>query len=161
VVRRAYFLIPLVVLVSSSALAVAGPLEGRIEALRVVADDDGKEQFLAADEANPNDVIEYRLTYSNNGQQPIRNVSVIDPIPVGTNYVGATATAPDGGAVEFSVDNGSSFHVWPVRVKSTDENGEEVWVEATPDMVTHIRWLLANALDPEAEITFKYRATVQ
>lgn len=160
-VRRAFFLIPLVVLVSSAVLATAGPLEGRIEAVRVIADNDGKETFLPADEANPNDVIEYRLTYSNNSQQPIRNVAVVDPVPVGTDYVGLTATVPAGGAVEFSLDNGSSFHAWPVKVKTTDENGEEVWVEATPDMVTHIRWSLASALDPDTEITLVYRATVQ
>lgn len=160
-VRRAFYLIPLVVLVSSAVFATAGPLEGRIEAVRVIADDDGKEQFLPADEANPSDVIEYRLTYSNNGQQPIRNVSVVDPVPVGTDYVGLTASAPDGGAVEFSVDNGSSFHAWPVKVRTTDESGEEVWVDASPDMVTHIRWLVASALVPETEITFSYRAIVQ
>jgi uncharacterized repeat protein (TIGR01451 family) len=161
VVRRALYLIPLVILVSSAVVADAGPLEGRIEAVRVIADTDGMERFVPADEANPSDIIEYRLTYSNDGQQPIRNVSVVDPVPFGTDYVGLTATVPDGGAVEFSLDNGTSFHAWPVKIKKTDENGEEVWVEASPDMVTHIRWSLASALEPETEITFTYRATVQ
>ena len=115
-VRRALFLIPLVVLVSTAALAAEVPLTGNIEAVKVVASDDGKELFLPADEANPSDIIEYRLTYANSSQQAIRKVSVTDPVPVGTNYVGLTATPPSGVNVEFSVDHGKTFHVWPVRV---------------------------------------------
>lgn len=160
-VRRALFLIPLVVLVSTAALAADVPLTGNIEAVKVVASNDGKESFLPADEANPNDVIEYRLTYANSGHKAIRKVSVTDPVPVGTNYVGQTASPPPGVDVEFSVDHGKTFHAWPVRVKTTDENGAEVWVEATPDMVTHIRWTLTDALDPETEITFSYRAIIK
>jgi hypothetical protein len=64
-------------------------------------------------------------------------------------------------AVEFSVDNGKSFQAWPVRVKTTDENGNEIWKEASPDMVTHIRWTLSDVLDPETEITFAYRAIIE
>lgn len=160
-VRRALFLIPLVALVSTAALAANAPLMGNIEAFKVVAQQDGKEQFLPADEANPSDIIEYRLTYSNGSQQAIRNVSITDPVPVGTSYLALTASAPDGVDVEFSVDHGKTYHVWPVRVKTTDENGAEMWVEATPDMVTHIRWTLGNTLDPETEITFAYRAIIQ
>jgi uncharacterized repeat protein (TIGR01451 family) len=161
VVRRALFLIPLVVLVAGVAMAANAPLTGNIEAFKVVSLDDGKEQLLPADEANPNDVIEYRLTYANGSPQAIHHVSVTDPVPVGTNYMGLTASAPRGVAVEFSVDYGKTFQAWPVRVKSIDEDGKEVWQEATPDMVTHIRWTLSDALDPETEITFAYRAIIE
>lgn len=160
-VRRALYLIPLIALVSSVALAGNAPLTGNMQAVKVLTGDDGRETFVPAKEANPSDVIEYRLTYANGGAKPVRNVSITDPVPVGTQYVVETAHAPEGSAVEFSVDNGETFHVWPVRVKKTDENGAEVWVDATPDMVTHIRWTLASALDPESEVTFSYRATVK
>jgi uncharacterized repeat protein (TIGR01451 family) len=161
VVRRALFLIPLFALVSSVALAGDAPLTGTIEAVKVVAGEDGAETFLPAEEARPNDVIEYRLTYANAGQQAIRNVSVTDPVPYGTHYVVETATTPQGGSVVFSVDNGKTFHEWPVRVKTTDENGNDVWIDATPDMVTHIQWTFGDALDPETEITLSYRAVIK
>ena len=41
------------------------------------------------------------------------------------------------------------------------QQGEEVEVEATPDMVTHIRWIIASDFEPETEITFSYRAIVK
>jgi uncharacterized repeat protein (TIGR01451 family) len=160
VVRRALNLIPLLVLVSSVALAVDGPLTGNIEALKVVTKESGEEIFLPADEANPSDIIEYRLTYANDGDAALRNVSVTDPVPFGTEYVVETATA-EGVVVAFSIDNGKTYHSWPVRVKTTDENGNEVTVDATPDMVTHIRWTIDGELLPESEITFSYRARIK
>jgi uncharacterized repeat protein (TIGR01451 family) len=161
VVRRALYLIPFVALVSSLALANDAPLMGSIEAVKVVASHDGKETYVPAKEAAPKDVIEYRLTYANSGHEVLRHVSVTDPIPIGTEYVGQTATVPDGGTVVFSIDNGKTFHAWPIRVKTTDEDGTEVWSDATPDQVTHIRWTLAGELDPEAEIAFTYRAIIK
>lgn len=160
-VRRAFYLIPLVALVSSLAFANDAPLMGNIEAVKVVANDDGGESYVPAKEAAPKDVIEYRLTYSNSGREVLRNVSVTDPIPVGTEYLEETATVPQGGAVVFSIDNGKTFHAWPIRVKTTSEDGTEVWVEATADQVTHIRWAFAGELDPEAEVLISYRAIIK
>jgi hypothetical protein len=48
-----------------------------------------------------------------------------------------------------------------VRVKQTDAQGREVWVDATPDMITHIRWTLSGDLAPADEISFSYRAEVE
>jgi uncharacterized repeat protein (TIGR01451 family) len=160
VVRRALYLIPVLVLVSSVAPAADAPLTGNIVAVKVVTDNSGEETFLPADEANPSDIIEYRLTYANSGDAALRNVSVTDPVPVGTEYLEQTATAAGGGVV-FSVDNGKTFHSWPVRVQTTDENGNEVTVDATPDMVTHIRWTISGELAPESDVTFAYRARIK
>jgi len=162
VVRRALYLIPLLALVGVVAIAAADvPLKGSIEAVKVVAQQNGKEMYLPAAEANPKDLIEYRLSYANTGKSTLHNVAVTDPIPVGTRYVGETAKAPESGTVTFSIDDGSTFHAWPVRVKKTNERGEEIWVDATPDMVTHIRWVVAGDLDPESQINVSYRATIK
>lgn len=161
VVRRALYLVSLLALVSAVAVAADAPLTGSIEAVKVVTHKSGEETFIPAEEANPKDVIEYRLTYANTGKSALHNVSVTDPVPFGTTYVVETATAPQNGTVDFSVDNGSTFHAWPVRVKTTNERGEEVWVDATPDMVTHIRWTVEGDLGPEAAIQLSYRATIE
>ena len=163
VLRRIIILsaLVLVVTVPTGILASQGPLVATVKAVKVVAQDSGKELFLPADEARPKDVIEYRLTYSNTGEEALKNVSVTDPIPTGTEYLTLTATRPEAGSVEFSIDGGKRYSSWPVRLKKTDEAGKELWVEATPDMVTHIRWTVTEDFEPETEITFTYRAIVK
>jgi uncharacterized repeat protein (TIGR01451 family) len=140
--------------------ARANTLTGSIEAFRVVMTDSG-EDFQPADKASPNDVIEYRLTYRNTGQKAVRNIFITDPIPSGTEYVDDSATPPTNGEVEFSVDGGKSFHSWPIYITRTTEDGNEVEIEATPDMVTHIRWVLTDTFKPDGEITVTYRTTIK
>jgi uncharacterized repeat protein (TIGR01451 family) len=161
--RRAIFITALVAVgfVTLVAASDQGPLRGNVEALRVVTQENGREVFLPADEARPKDVLEYRLTYANAGEITLRNISVVDPVPVGTEYIVRTATRPHEGAVEFSIDGGKTYHTWPIRIKEKTADGKEVEAEATPDMVTHIRWTIANDFEPETEITFSYRAIVK
>lgn len=161
--RRAIFVTALVFGLSMSVgvFATQGPLQGNIEAFKVVAQDDGREAFLPADEVLPKDTIEYRLTYANTGDTALRNIAVTDPVPQGTAYVIRTATRPENGDVMFSIDEGKSYHAWPVRVKKTTADGQEVWVDATPDMVTHIQWSIDGVFEPKTEITFTYRAIVK
>ena len=161
--RRSIYVAALVALIFgwSAASADQGPLTGNVEALRVVTQENGRDVFLPADEARPQDVLEYRVTYANMGETTVRNVTVVDPVPAGTEYIARTATRPNEGAVEFSIDGGKTYHSWPIRIKQRTAEGNEVEVEATPDMVTHIRWILASDFEPETEITFSYRATVK
>jgi len=161
--RRVIFISALIAIVSVSLAAASdqGPLLGTVEALRVVTHDNGRVAFLPADEARPKDILEYRVTYTNTGESTLRNVTVVDPVPVGTEYIIRSATRPNEGAVEFSIDGGESYHVWPIRIRKRTTDGEVVEVEATPDMVTHIRWIVASDFEPETEITFSYRAIVK
>ena len=161
--RRSIYVAALVALIFgwSAAAADQGPLTGNVEALRVVTQENGRDVFLPADEARPQDVLEYRVTYANMGETTVRNVTVVDPVPVGTEYIARTATRPNEGAVEFSIDGGKTYHAWPIRIKQLTDEGKEVEVEATPDMVTHIRWIIASDFEPETEITFSYRAIVK
>ena len=145
-----------------TTLAIAdSPVMGTIEALKVVVGDGGEEVYLPADEARPQDVIEYRLKYANRGDQAVAKLSITDPVPAGARYVAKTAQSPKSATVLFSADGAKTFHSWPVRVKRTDAEGREVWVDATSDMITHIRWTLSGALEPASEISFSYRAEVE
>jgi uncharacterized repeat protein (TIGR01451 family) len=161
--RRAICTIALVAVLCASpaALAGQGALTGNVEAHRVVTTDNGREAYLPADEARPQDVIEYRLTYTNEGEATLRNITVVDPVPEGTEYIVNTAARPFEGVVEFSVDEGKTYHTWPILIKKVTADGNEIEVEATPDMVTHIRWIIANDFEPETAITFSYRAIVK
>ena len=160
--RRVVFMSALVVgLITSLAAVAGGPVTGTIEAVKVVVNEQGKEVYLPADEARPQDVIEYRLTYANRGDQAVSKLSITDPVPAGARYVAKTAQSPKSATVLFSADNATTFHKWPVRVKQTDAKGREVWVDATPDMITHIRWTLSGDLAPADELVLSYRAEVK
>jgi uncharacterized repeat protein (TIGR01451 family) len=161
--RRAIIVFALVAVVFGSAVFAAAqePLRGNVEALRVVTQENGRVVFLPADEARPQDILEYRVTYANTGETTLRNVTIVDPVPVGTEYIVRSATRPNEGAVEFSIDGGKTYHRWPIRIKKKDAKGKEVEVEATPEMVSHIRWIMTSDFEPETEITFTYRAIVK
>lgn len=160
---RVSSIIAAVVLCAFGATAVAsgGPLSGNIAAVKVIKAADGSEQFQSADKVRPDDVIEYRLTYANHSDAALRGVAVTDPVPAGTRYVADTAGTPGGVSVLFSIDNGKTFHAWPVRYRTKDANGHQVWAEATPEMVTHLRWTIDRQLKPAAQVTFTYRAIVK
>jgi len=148
-------------LIASLAAIASGPVTGTIEAVKVIVGERGEESFLPADEARPQDVIEYRLKYANNGEAGVQNVSIVDPVPAGVQYIEKSAKAAGKGLVEFSVDSGKTFHTWPVKVKKVAADGRENWVNATPDMVTHIRWTVSGELKPAKDVTFSYRAKVK
>lgn len=160
--RRAVFLSALVaVMITSLAVLAADPITGTIEARKVVTGEKGAEQFLSANEVHPQDVIEYRLTYANHGAEVVHNVSITDPVPAGVRYVEKTAKNAGNGNVEFSIDSGKTFHAWPVKVTKKNADGKDITVDATPDMITHIRWTMNGDLKPKGEVTFAYRAIVK
>lgn len=158
---RAVFVSVLVAGLITSLAVADNPITGSIEAVKVVVSDKGEEVYLSADEARPQDVIEYRLKYANRGEQAVSKLSITDPVPAGARYVAKTAHAPKSATVQFSVDGAKSFHAWPVRVQQVDAKGRTTWVDATPEMITHIRWTLSGDLAPANEISFSYRAEIE
>jgi len=151
----------LLLTVSFAFAAKEEGLTGSIEAFRVVVTEDGRENFLPAAKAQPKDVIEYRLTYKNRGENEVRNIFITDPIPSGTQYIESSASLPVKGNVEFSVDGGKSYKSWPIEMVETTKDGREIVSYATPDMVTHIRWVVNETFTPEHEITVSYRTRIQ
>lgn len=138
-----------------------GGLIGVIEAYRVVTNKDGQEQLLPAEKAQPNDIIEYKLTYKNTSTDPLRNIVITDPVPNEAVYISESAVLPRVGRVQFSIDDGKSYHAWPVKVQVETADGELVWKDAEPEQVTHIRWTLDEAIDPDQGIVVSYRASVK
>lgn len=150
----------LLLLIPGMAMASGNSLVGSIEAFRVVQTAGG-EEFMPADKASPNDVIEYRLTYRNDGQEPVRNIFITDPIPAGTEYIDASASPPANGHVQFSIDRGKTFHEWPIIIERVAPDGRKTRIEATPDQVTHIRWVVTDTFKPSGEVTVSYRTTIK
>jgi uncharacterized repeat protein (TIGR01451 family) len=147
--------------VSAALAADSANLTGSLEAFRVVVNDEGVEDFLPAEDARPNDVIEYRLTYKNTGEEPIQNIFIMDPVPAGMSFVYPSATRPAAGRVQFSIDGGKTYQGWPILIKQTTNDGVEELVEATPEMVTNVRWVLTDTFQPSEKVTVSYRTVIK
>jgi len=105
------------------------------------------------------DIVRYGLTFTNTTEVPVRAVEFIDPVPEGLLYVAETAAADrEDVLVEFSIDGGESYTAQPMVVEVV--NGERVERPAPPDRYTHIRWIVTGWVQPGAQVTAQFEATL-
>lgn len=64
-----------------------GPVEARLEVHKIVRAPDGRETAAAAEAVKPGDVLEYIVTYRNNGGAAVRDFAATLPIPPATELV--------------------------------------------------------------------------
>ena len=135
------------------AMAQENPVSVEIKAFIVnqVTDEDGKvsEDFVESSTARPGQVVEYRVTATNNDATslPAENVKILGPIPNGTAYVDGSATpSSDEVRTEFSLDN-----------ESFSENPES---SAGAAGYKAVRWTPLVELASGASVTFVYRVTI-
>jgi len=99
-------------------------------------------RMVPAHSAAPGDLVEYTLTYVNQGDEPATDAVIDDPIPRGSTYVANSATG-EGAEITFSTDGGKTF---APAVKLTYEmklpSGAVEKRVATPAEYTHVRWKL-------------------
>jgi uncharacterized repeat protein (TIGR01451 family) len=62
-----------------------------LSAARVVVGEHGAEQLVTTEAVHPGDVVEYRATYSNQGEDAVHGLTATLPIPDGTVYLPTTA----------------------------------------------------------------------
>lgn len=118
----------------------AEPLTATLEARKVLVAD-GKEQFAAASEAKPGDVLEYRATYKNVSKKPLGAVMATLPVPAtGVEYLFSSAM-PAG--AEASID-GTQFAAAPLKrlVQLPDGRHEQQLVPAAE--YRFLRWPLGD-----------------
>lgn len=147
-----------------SAPAAAAPrIVFSIAQLReVVAQVDGVRttRMVRASSVTPGDVVEYVLTYTNQGDEAATDAHIDDPIPKGTAYLANTASG-EGAQVTFSTDGGRTF---APAVKLTRElrlpSGAVERRVAAPAEYTHVRWTLSQ-LAPGATGTVAFRVRVK
>jgi len=161
-------LLSLILLVFSYALAQTNdPLEVSLEAFIVStvtqADGSTEEVFTLADQAQPEQIVEYRVAVTNVGDTSLAagNAVITGPVPAGTQYLSDTATQTEAAVLTFSADGGQTFSAPPVMITITNEDGEEEQVEASPDQYTAARWSIMRALEPAEMLTFVYRVVVK
>ncbi len=108
----------------------------------------------------PGDEIRYVITAQNTGDGVMTKPAVTDPVPAGTAYVPLTATGEDA-VIVFSINGGYSYQPWPPTYTVKDKNGKDVVKNASPDMVTHIRWELQKDLNPKDKRLLEFNVKVK
>jgi uncharacterized repeat protein (TIGR01451 family) len=77
------------------------PVEARLEVHKVVRAPDGHESVAAAEAVKPGDVLEYVVTYRNNGTQAARDFIATLPVPPATELIpGSERPAGASGSVD-------------------------------------------------------------
>jgi uncharacterized repeat protein (TIGR01451 family) len=155
-------------------LAQADAITFDVEIVRVdlVRADDGEvvERFVPVQEAIPGEVIEYRVTATNEGDVIYRPGTVVVTLPIGEGlaYLEDTATpSSDRVVTEFSADGGATYAEPPVLIATPadgDEEGEGSEAAsrvADPAEYDHIRWTFSVPFEPGQQETLVYRVEVR
>ncbi len=144
-----------------SATYADAPVHGKMEAF-VVELNDNKESLVAAKDVEPNEVLEYRLTYVNKGESSIAGLTVVGPVPKGTIYLGNTASANGAASLRVSIDGGQTFESEPVIRDVVKSNGELIERIVPPEEYTHLQWTAEDAIKASGGKQFyKYRVRVK
>jgi len=160
---RALLLIAAIVApwIGLSTAQAESPITSKMEAFVVEFNDD-KEELKEANNVEPDQLVEYQMTYVNKSESSINGLTVVGPVPDGTSYVSATAKADVEASLLVSVDGGKSFQPEPVIRTETKTNGEVVEVVVPPSEYTHLKWLASSAINADGGRQFySYRVRVK
>jgi uncharacterized repeat protein (TIGR01451 family) len=113
-------------------------------------------RFVPARLLEQGQVVYYTVRITNQTTVPLRNVTVVQPVPANTVYIADSASGP-GANVSFSTDGGHAFAAASALTVELDG----IRQPAQPAQYTHIRWELRNPLAPGATALARFRATFQ
>ena len=163
--RNAVKALPLVAFALAISLAAAAAAKPRIvvaiqQSKEIVETTDAgkKTRLVAATSASPGEVLEYVLSYKNEGDEAATNAVIEDPIPKGTTFLANTANG-ENAEITFSSDGGKTF---AVPVKLTYEmklpSGAVERRVATPAEYTNVRWTVKQiAPGASGQVSFRVR----
>lgn len=157
-----------VVLIATLSLAMAGftygqgPVSGDIKAFIVTQDKDGTEKIRTAQEAAPGEVMEFQITFTNEGEESVTGIKVVDSIPENTLFISDSQGSDVSANFEVSIDGGQSYESEPVRRVETQADGTQVEVIIPADQYTHVRWVANDALASDGgQHRFSYRVSIK
>jgi uncharacterized repeat protein (TIGR01451 family) len=139
---------PRVVISMSQAKEIA-EVQGGVKSVRTVP----------VQNASPGDVVEYKLTYQNKGDETARDAVIDDPVPKGTTFVAESATS-DGAELVFSMDGGKTFAPAAQLTREARlPSGEIEKRPVPPSEYTHLRWIIRQ-IPPGATGSVSFRVRV-
>ncbi len=138
------------------ALAHAGSdVSVALNAQRVTVNN-GKETLSSAAQVKPGEIVEYRATYTNSGDQAARQMMATLPVPAGMEFVGRTATPSK---LEASLD-GRTWASVPLTRQVKQADGRVVTKEVPAAEYRFLRWPLGT-LNAKSARTVSARMRVQ
>lgn len=146
---------------SGAALAQQPSLEGTMEARKIIVNKEKNEIAVPAEKVVPRDIVEYTLRYRNTGKGSARGVELVGPVPSGTEYIDDSASQGSGASPLFSIDGGKTYQEAPITYVVLKADGTEEQREATPEMITHIKWRMNEALKASEIVKTSYRVRVK
>jgi len=105
----------------------------------------------------PGEIAIYTNSFTNTGPKAADKVTINNPVPENTEYLGGSATET-GFDLVFSVDGGKSF-AKPQALTVPDGKGGTR--PAEPKDYTHLRWTLLQPLQPGASGIVEFRVRVK
>lgn len=137
------------------------PVQGTMEAFVVELQDD-KEKLKSALDVEPNQIVEYQLTYTNKSKSDISGLTVVGPVPEGTSYVSNTADADAVANLKVSIDGGETFESEPVTREVVKANGEVIEKVIPSEEYTHLQWVAQSAIEGKGgKQLYRYRVKVK
>lgn len=159
---RAILLLPLACLLPALVTAqdidsIETELRAEIRVEITSGPNKGLARFIPATVLSQGEVVYYTLRIRNPSSEFLREVTVVQRIPVNTVYVENSASGPDT-EITFSADGGQSFAPTE-QLKQMGTDGVERIIR--PEQYTHIRWRMRHALAPGAVALARFRAVFQ
>lgn len=136
------------------------PLSSQMDAYVVTLNKEGEEVLSPAEEVNPKDKIEYKLTYTNNTDKKLKGLVITGPIPNNTFFVPGTNNTKVNSEFVVSIDGGKTFEQEPVK-RIVMKDGKEVEVIIPPEKYTSIRWMPNTPINAKEKQIFTYRIEVK
>jgi len=152
-----------IALALASEAAAAGKIEVKIAAQVPVktSDASGKKTTKMVDAAIakviPGDVVTYTITYTNTGDDAVKEVIVTNPVPPEVEYIEKSASGKDS-VMTFSIDGGNTYDV-PTKLEVKDKDGKTRRAKASE--YTNIKWTLKGSLAPGKGGSVAYRAKIK
>jgi len=148
-------------LLNVSVVFAEGGVGSRLDAYLVTTDVKGEEVFSPASEAEPGQVLEYRLAYDNSADQSFQKLVINGLVPANTEYVAKSARSEIQHDFLVSIDQGKTYHAEPVIrvVKQADGTEKKEIVPVTE--YSHLRWKSLQALEPKQKQEYVYRVRVK
>jgi uncharacterized repeat protein (TIGR01451 family) len=121
------------------------------------------DESVALDKAgvvHPGEVLDWKITSSNEGDGAARQYKTVGHVPVGTSFVAGSATAEYDGQVSYSIDGGKTFSARP-EIEERQADGTVKRVPAPVSMYTQVRYEWADPLAAGRSLVASYKVRVK
>lgn len=140
--KHIFFTILFLGLAVQSFAQQSNEISSVLEVYKITMDDNGDEIATITTEVTPGDLIEYRLTYTNNLGNSISQLMPLLPVPFGMEYQLRSATPNLEGA---SLSNtGNTFQRLPLTRQVRQPDGTTVEQEVPGREYRRLRWLVPS-----------------